>query len=345
MKDFSNFFVKPDVTIAEAINIIDKGASQIALVVDAEYRLLGTLTDGDIRRGLIHGKTLESRVERVMNREFLSIPEGHTENRAMRLMREEGLQQIPVLDPEGRIVRLFLLEEFIKQKKLSNWVVLMAGGLGKRLRPLTGSCPKPMLRVGDKPMLEIVLEQCVEAGFRNFFISVNYLKHQIIEYFGNGSRWGVDIQYLEEDKPLGTAGALASLPEQPDKPILVMNGDVLTHVNLDKLFLFHQENSASATICVSEYKTPIPYGVVFTEGAQVFSIEEKPEMSHSINSGVYVLNPEILELLSPKQKCDMPQLLTRGLKRNHSVIAFPIHEYWLDVGHKETLDQANGEWT
>ena len=194
-------------------------------------------------------------------------------------------------------------------------------------------------------MLEIILEQCVEAGFRNFFISVNYLKHQIIEYFGNGSSWGADIRYLEEDKPLGTAGALASLPEQPDKPILVMNGDVLTHVNLEKLFLFHQEHSGSATICVREYKTPIPYGVVFTEGAQVLSIEEKPEMSHSINSGVYVLNPELLELLSPKQQCDMPQLLTRGLKRNHSVIVFPIHEYWLDVGHKETLDQANGEWT
>ena len=345
MKDFSNIFVKPDLTIAEAINIIDKGASQIALVVDAEYRLLGTLTDGDIRRGLIHGKTLESRVEEVMHREFLSIPESHTENRTMQLMREEGLQQIPVLDPKGRIVRLFLLEELLKPKKLSNWVVLMAGGVGKRLRPLTESCPKPMLRIGDKPMLEIILEQCVDSGFLKFYISVNYLKKQIIEYFGNGSRWGADIHYLEEDKPLGTAGALASLPEQPDKPILVMNGDVLTHVNLEKLFLFHQENSAFATICVSEYKTPIPYGVVFTEGAQVLSIEEKPEMSHSINSGVYVLNPELLELLSPKQQCDMPQLLTRGLKRNLSVIVFPIHEYWLDVGHKETLDQANGEWT
>ena len=344
MKNLSNILVSPHATIAEAIRIIDQGGVQIALVTNSERFLLGTLTDGDIRRGLLSGETLESEVERCMHLKFDSVPENCTERRAIRLMREEALQQMPVLDPEGRIVRLFLLEEFIKQKKLSNWVVLMAGGLGKRLRPLTESCPKPMLRVGDKPMLEIVLEQCVEAGFRNFFISVNYLKHQVIEYFGNGSRWGVDIQYLEEDKPLGTAGALSSLPEQPDKPILVMNGDVLTHVNLDKLFLFHQENSASATICVSEYKTPIPYGVVFTEGAQVLSIEEKPEMSHSINSGVYVLNPELLELLSPKQRCDMPELLTRGLKRNHSVTAFPIHEYWLDVGHKETLDQANGEW-
>ena len=190
MKDFSNLIVKPDVTIAEAINIIDKGASQIALVVDAEHRLLGTLTDGDIRRGLIHGKTLESRVEEVMHREFLSIPESHTENRAMRLMREESLQQIPVLDLEGRVVRLFLLEELLKPKKLPNWVVLMAGGQGMRLRPLTESCPKPMLRIGDKPMLEIILEQCVDSGFLKFYISVNYLKKQIIEYFGNGSRWG-----------------------------------------------------------------------------------------------------------------------------------------------------------
>ena len=175
MKDFSKFFVKPDLTIAEAINIIDKGASQIALVVDAENRLLGTLTDGDIRRGLIHGETLESRVEDVMHRDFLSIPESLSENRALRLMREEGLQQIPVLDPEGHVVRLFLLEEFYKAKNRSNWVVIMAGGLGKRLRPLTESCPKPMLRIGDKPILEIILEQCIDSGFMKFYISVNYL--------------------------------------------------------------------------------------------------------------------------------------------------------------------------
>ena len=251
---------------------------------------------------------------------------------------------MPVLDAEGRVVQLFLLEEINQPMFFSNWVVLMAGGYGKRLRPLTDICPKPMLLVGGKPILEIILEQCIEACFRKFFISVNYLKQQIIEHFGNGSQWQVDILYIEEDEPLGTAGALGLLPERPDKPILVMNGDVLTRLNYAKLFLFHQEYSASATICVREYKTTIPYGVVITEGAQVLSIDEKPELSHKINTGVYVFNPDLLELLHPNQHCDMPQLLIRVMKQQLSVIAFPIHEYWLDVGQKEMLSQANGDW-
>jgi dTDP-glucose pyrophosphorylase len=344
LKNLSNILVSPHATIAEAIRIIDQGAVQIALVTDSERFLLGTLTDGDIRRGLLRGETLESEVERCMHRNFITVSVEYPKSQAMRLMREKALIHMPVLDAEGHVVQLFLLEELSQPLIFPNWVVLMAGGYGKRLRPLTDICPKPMLLVGGKPMLEIILEQCIGAGFRKFFISVNYLKQQIIEYFGNGSRWQVDILYIEEDEPLGTAGALGLLPERPDMPILVMNGDVLTSLNHAKMLLFHKEYNASATICVCEYKTTIPYGVVMCKGEQVLSLDEKPELIHNINTGVYILNPDLLKLVHPNQHCDMPQLLVSVIKKNLSVIAFPIHEYWLDVGQKEMLSKANGDW-
>jgi len=344
MKEISRFLIYPFSTIREAIRVIDEVAAQIALVVDADRRLLGTVTDGDIRRGLLRGEALDSPVEQVMNSNFRSLPEACPTSQALRLMREEVLHQIPVLDSEGRVVRLFLLEDLLQPQTLPNWVLIMAGGQGKRLQPLTETCPKPMLRVGGKPILEIILEQCVEAGFRNFFISVNYLKQQILDHFGSGNRWGVKLRYLEENRPLGTAGALSLLPEVPLLPIIVINGDVLTRVNYLKLLQFHQEHQASATICVCEHQTQVPYGVVQTENSEVLSLEEKPTFTHYINAGIYVLDPDLLELLPPNQPYEMPQLLKQGLVQKRSILAFPIHEYWLDVGHPETLDRANGEW-
>lgn len=344
MKDFSKILLSPHDSIAHAIRTIDQGAVQIALVVNSKGVLLGTLTDGDIRRGLMRGETLESHVEKCMQRGFLKISENYPEGLAQRLMREKDLAHMPVLDKEGHVVELFLLEELNRPKLFQNWVVLMAGGYGKRLQPLTNDCPKPMLRVAGKPILEIILEQCIEAGFRKFFISVNYLKKQIIDYFGDGSKWQIEILYLEEKKPLGTAGSLGLLPKNPDKPILVMNGDILTRLNHEKLLLFHKENSASATICVREHKTTIPYGIVETKSSKVLFLDEKPELSHQINSGIYVLNGDILNYLRPNQHCDMTQLLKESMKKEHSVIAFPIHEYWLDIGHREMLTQADGDW-
>ena len=344
MKEFSKILLPPNVTITEAIRIIDQGAVKIALVVNSDGLLLGTLTDGDIRRGLLRGETLESPAEKCMHKDFLTVSENCSKSMAQRLMREKDMAHMPVLDKEGRVVNLFLLEELDRPKLFPNWVVLMAGGYGKRLQPLTNDCPKPMLKVGGKPILEIILEQCIEAGFRKFFISVNYLKNQIIDYFGNGSQWRGEIIYLEEKKPLGTAGSLGLLPKNLEKPILVMNGDILTRLNHEKLLIFHRENSASATICVRELKTTIPYGVVETKNSQVLFLDEKPELSHQINTGIYVVNPNILKFINPNQHWDMTQLLKKSMDKNHSVIAFPIHEYWLDVGQKEMLSQANGDW-
>ena len=344
IKDLFKYLISPNLSIREVIKVIDQGAAQIALVVDTKKRLLGTVTDGDIRRGLLKGETLESSVDQVMHREFCSLPADCQESHALRIMREKTLHQIPGLDSEGGVARLFLLEEFIKPRPLPNWVVLMAGGEGKRMHPLTKNCPKPMLKVGGKPMLEIILEQCAESGFRKFFFSVHYLKQQITNYFGNGNRWGVEIQYLVESQPLGTAGALSLFSQAPEQPTLVMNADVLSRVDYVKLINFHIENKSSATICVREHQTEVPFGVIKTNGPKIESIVEKPVLTHSINAGIYVLNPEMISLLPKGQVFDMPQLLESGLERNLSINAFPLHEFWVDVGQPSKYEQVNGEW-
>ena len=336
--------MRPDASIEEAIRIIDKGAAQIALVVDADLRLLGTLTDGDIRRGLLRGENLESLVEMVMHREFRFVREGVEEHGVLAMMRQEVLHQIPMLDSHGRVVRLFLLEKLLQRKGLPSKVVIMAGGEGRRLRPLTNHCPKPMLRVQGKPMLEILLERCIAAGLGQFYFAVNYLKQQIIDYFGDGSRWEVNIRYLEETEPLGTAGSLSLLPEIPKDPLLVLNGDVLTHVPFPALLRFHKEHQAVATISVREYETVIPFGVVRTEGIHMVTFEEKPTLTHYVNAGIYVLSSQIWEHLKRDEFCDMNELLESLKQSNQPVHAFPVHESWFDIGHLEILKKANLEW-
>jgi NDP-sugar pyrophosphorylase family protein len=259
-------------------------------------------------------------------------------------MRREAIRQVPAVDDTGRVVHLFRLEELIKPELQSNAVVIMAGGEGRRLGPLTRELPKPMLQVGGKPILEIILEQCIEAGFRDFYLTVNYLKNHIQNHFEDGSRWRVNIQYIEEDKPLGTAGPLSLLPSVPDHPLLVLNGDVLTRVDYGRLLHFHSEQEAAATLCVREHTTQIPYGVVRIDDVVVEAMEEKPVLSHYVNAGIYLLEPWLLDLVPSDQFFDMPQLLEKALAHQYRVGAFPIHEYWLDIGLPETLDRAHQEW-
>lgn len=344
MRDLIDYFVTPDANLREVIEVVNRGAAQIALVVDVESKLLGVITDGDIRRALLDDATLLSLAEHVMCRDFRSLPSTATEEQALVCMRHETLHQIPALDEQGRVARLFLLEELIKPMTRPNRVVIMAGGEGKRLRPLTQSCPKPMLKVGGKPLLEIILERCIDAGFQYFYLSVNYLKGQIKDHFGDGSRWNVHIDYLEEAQPLGTGGALSLLPQKPSEPLLVLNGDVLTRVDYGGLLRFHAEDQAAATLCVREYRSQIPYGVVRMDGLQVLALEEKPMLSHYVNAGIYIVDPELIDLVPRDSFFDMPTLLEEAMKHQKRVSAFPIHEYWLDVGHPEALERANGEW-
>jgi len=342
--DIQSLQLTKSASLSDAIKVIDEGHVQIALVIDENQRLIGTITDGDIRRALIRGESLDSPVEIIMFCNFRALPIDTTKEEALALMRRETLHQIPELDEQGRVVRLFLLEELIKLKKRPNPVVIMAGGEGKRLRPLTQDCPKPMLRVGGRPLLEIILEQCIDAGFQHFYLSVNYLKEQIQDYFGDGTRWHVHIDYLEETQPLGTGGALSLLPQKPSEPLLVLNGDVLTRVDYGRLLQFHDEHQAAATMCVREHTTQIPYGVVRMDDLHVLTLEEKPVLSHYVNAGIYLLDPILLDLVPQNRFFDMPTLLEKAMQHQHHVSAFPIHEYWLDIGHPETLERAHGEW-
>ena len=266
MIDLNKIQIASTTPVLQAMSIIDQGAAQIALVVDDQQRLLGTLTDGDIRRGLLHGETLDAPVERLMNRQFRCVRRSDDQDLVLEMMRREALRQIPMLDIHGRVVKLLLLQDLLNPQQLTNPVVIMAGGKGTRLLPHTEHCPKPMLPVGDKPMLEILLEQCIASGFRDYYFSVNYLKEQIIDHFADGTRWGVSIKYLVENEPLGTAGSLQLLPDSLKEPFLVLNGDVLTRLDQSQLLHFHSEHQAHATLCVRAHEFTVPFGVVQTKG-------------------------------------------------------------------------------
>ncbi len=344
MNNIASISVAPRSLASEVLKVIDQGGVQLALVLDSNKRLLGTLTDGDIRRGLLYGQGLDSPAEKLMNRNFRFIRNFEDQSLALEIMRRDLLHQMPVLDKQGRVLEILLLEDLLAPSHLPYAVVVMAGGKGTRLRPQTEKCPKPMLPVGEKPILEIVLEQCISSGFKRFFLSVNYLKEQIFKHFESGEQWGVSIDYLEEDKPLGTAGSLQLLPDCLTEPFLVLNGDVLTRFNPRQLISFHIEHQAKATVCVREHEISVPFGVVQTKGVEMAGFEEKPTYRHLVNAGVYVIDPELLPLLPHHQATDMPSLLMKALEVGMKVVVCPIHEYWIDVGRQETLSQAHREW-
>ncbi|SDX28738.1 nucleotidyltransferase family protein [Paenibacillus sp. CF384] len=346
MKAIEDIFVYPATTIIEALHIIDRGSVQIALVVDEEQRLLGTITDGDVRRGILRGIELTSPVSQVMNREPRTAKLDMDRDMMLSIMQYLNLRQFPVLDNDGRVVRLELIDELLQRGKdtKDNWVVIMAGGLGTRLGELTKDCPKPLLRVGAKPILEIILESFVASGFHRFYLSVNYRADMIRDYFGDGTRWGIEIRYLHETKRLGTAGALGLLPEQPNSPIIVMNGDLLTKVNFRQLVDFHLESGSKATMGVREYEFQVPYGVVQVESNRLRSIEEKPVQKFFTNAGIYVLNPEILHKIPQDMYYDMTTLFEETLGNDLTTSAFPIREYWIDIGRLDDFERANGEF-
>ncbi len=342
--DISQLILPLSASVKDAIAKIDEGHMQIALVVNRDQCLIGTVTDGDIRRALLRGENLDGPVERVMRSDYCSLPETTTKTEALLVMQRNGLRQIPIINEKGQAVHLFILEELIRPMELNNTVVIMVGGEGKRLRPHTNDCPKPMLRLRGKPMLEIILERCINAGFHNFYFAVNYLKDQIIDYFGDGRNWKVEIKYLSEEKPLGTAGALSLLPVKPSEPFLVLNGDVLTEIDYSEVLKYHHESESDATLCVYEHNTQIPYGVVRIDKERVFGIEEKPIVSHHVNAGIYLLDPKLLNEVPKNHFFDMPELFKRAIELRYNVNAFPIHENWLDNGLPETLKQSQGDF-
>ena len=344
MKDWRKVLVSSDITIRETIRVIDSGALKIALVVNDGNRLIGTVTDGDIRRGILRGCSLEDRVAEVMNATPTIAIQNEGREKILMLMRQKQVFQIPIVDGDGSLVGLEVLENILETPRHDNWVVLMAGGLGTRLKPLTDEIPKPLLKVGGKPILETILENFLEYGFTRFYISVNYRAELIEEYFGNGSRWGAEIQYLREDRKLGTAGALGLLPARPAAPVLVMNGDLLTKVNFQQLLDFHLEHRAQGTMCVREYDFQVPYGVVKLDKHRIYSIEEKPVQRFFVNAGIYVLEPDVLDLIPKNAYFDMPTLFEKLVEQQKETAVFPIREYWLDIGRIDDFERAKGEF-
>lgn len=342
MSQWRNTLLSPGSPITEAIRIIDATSKQICLVVDEGERLLGTVTDGDIRRGILRAVPLDSPVETVMNVSPTVARAEDDRDVLLAVMRNRLIHQLPVIDADRRVIGLAVLDDLIQEQgEDDTWVVLMAGGLGTRLRPLTDDTPKPLLKVGDRPLLEILLQNLISQRFRRFYVSVNYLADQVKETLGDGSRWGVEIRYLDETKRLGTAGALSLIPEPPAGPLLVMNGDLLTKVNLRHLLDYHTEQRAAATIAVRDYEFQVPYGVVRVANHRITSIDEKPRQHFFVNAGIYVLGPEILARIPRDTFVDMPDVFRDLIADGLSTAAFPVREYWLDIGRMDDFHQAN----
>ena len=328
-------------TIGQAIGNLDQLGIKIVLVVDKANKLIGTVSDGDIRRGLLKGLDLKKPIARLVNHNALVVPPDMSRDMVMQLMVANKIQQIPMVDGQQKIVGLHLWDEMSTLPARANLMVIMAGGKGTRLMPHTQNCPKPMVLVAGKPMLEHIIERGKLEGFNHFVLAIHHLGHIIEDHFGNGEGLGVKIDYLREQSPLGTAGALGLLNPRPDAPFVVTNGDVITDIRYGELLDIHNRYQASATMAVRVHEWQHPFGVVKMQGVEVVGFEEKPIARSHINAGVYALSPEVLNELIAETRCDMPMLFERLQAKAKTTVAYPMHEPWLDVGKPEDLLQAN----
>lgn len=345
MKNWKDILILPDATIMQTMKIIDETTLQFAVVIDDDMHILGTVTDGDIRRGLLKGMSIDTPIQDVMNKLPMYEKVGHNPVYYKELMNKLKIKQLPIVNQEKQIQHIFFIDDIDSVLKKQNTVVLMVGGLGTRLRPLTDDVPKPMLKVGDKPILETIIDSFKGFGFTNFILSVNYKKEMIKDYFQDGSHLGINISYIEEEKRLGTAGALSLLEEKPEHPFFVMNGDLLTKINYEQLLDFHNETNSMATMCVREYEYQIPYGVIETDHHRLLSIEEKPVHKSFVNAGIYVLSPDMLRYIPENEFYDMPDLFKKLMEHKEVVSVFPLREYWLDIGQLDDYEKANGEYS
>jgi dTDP-glucose pyrophosphorylase len=338
--------VKADASLRDGMQVIGVGGAEIALVVDSTGRLVGTLTDGDARRAILSGVSLLAPVSSVMNHEFTAIGPESGRAEALDLMRAFGFQQIPIVDGDGRLLGLHLLREMIGAVCRPNWAVVMAGGRGQRLHPITDDVPKPMVKVAGRPILERIILHLVGFGIRRVFVSVHYKAEVVEGHFGDGSRLGCEIDYLREEKPLGTAGALSLLSESPTEPLIVVNGDLLTQFDVGRMLAHHSEGGHVATVGIREYSHTVPFGVIESDGPRAVGLTEKPTLVCDVNAGIYVLDPRLPQRVPAGSEFSMPGLLEDCLARGEAVGVFRIDDDWLDVGRREDLLRARGqeEW-
>jgi dTDP-glucose pyrophosphorylase/predicted transcriptional regulator len=342
--DWKAVTLRSDDNVEKAINILDRESPRIVLVSDKDGVLIGTVTDGDVRRALISHKNTDTNLYDIMCTDPVYVSMGDDETKIVDMMREKSIFQVPVLNCDKQIIDLKTLGEIFEENKKENPVLLMAGGFGKRLRPLTNDIPKPLLTVADKPILLLIIENFKKYGFYKFFISVHYKSDLIIDFFGDGKELGVEIAYIYEDTPLGTAGSLGGLPVETNLPIIVSNADLLTRLDYVSLLDFHKLNNSSLTVCTRKHNVDIPFGVVSCKKNRVTKIEEKPTQSFFINAGIYVVNPFLLQTIKDNTYIDMPNFINNLLNKNVSIGAFPIHEYWMDIGQMHQYEKAQNDF-
>jgi dTDP-glucose pyrophosphorylase/CBS domain-containing protein len=334
----SDLCISPNDSMRRAIECIDRNEKGIVLVTDEEGRLLGTITDGDIRRALLSKYGLDASVSELMARKAnspfprpITALRGTDKATLLQLMQEQEIHQIPLVNEENRVVGLVTMDELLPNQVLPLQAVIMAGGFGTRLHPLTENLPKPMLPVGDRPLIELIIGQLRRTGIQRVNIATHYLPDKIKDYFGDGREFGIELSYVTEESPLGTAGAL-SLMETPENPLLIINGDILTRVNFKSMLDFHQESKAALTVAVRRYDMNVPYGVIESDGAFVQGLVEKPLLSFLVNAGIYLLEPSVHRYIPNGQRSNMTDLIQLLIKEGHRVASFPIIEYWLDIG-------------
>ena len=339
----ARIIIPENASIQTALEAIDEGAVELALAVDTDRRLVGTVTDGDIRRAILRGATLADPITSFISRGFTAVGPEATRAEVLDMMKARVFKQIPVVDASGRVAGVHLMREMLGAVERPNWAVVMAGGRGERLRPLTDTLPKPMIRVAGRPILERIILHLVGSGIRRVFLAVNYKASMIEEHFGDGSAFGCCVEYLREVTPLGTGGPLSLLPEQPREPILVLNGDLVTQFDVDALLHAHSENGHKATVAVHEYLHTVPFGVVETEAGRVVELREKPTQSWQANAGVYVLDPELIPRVPTSAVFPMTSLIEECIERGEHVGTFSLQDDWIDVGRHHELRRARGE--
>lgn len=344
--DVRTLSIEPERPIHDAVEVIDRGGIGLALVAPAGGRLVGTVTDGDLRRAMLahvdFGEPVQVLLDRQRGEPFptpLTLPAGAPHDEILHLMNEHGLRHIPLVDAEGRVVDVAVLNDLAREYEPPMRAVVMAGGYGTRLRPLTDETPKPMLPVGDRPLLEHIVGQLRDAGIRHVNIATHHLGETVAEHFGDGREFGVEIEYVHEEQPLGTAGSLSRVVAS-DEPLLVVNGDILTRVDFGALLDFHREHRADMTVAVRLAETPVSYGVVETSGVEVTGITEKPVLRHFVNAGIYLLNRDAAARVPHAQQYDMPDLIRALIAEGRRVVSFPLREYWRDIGEPTEYEQA-----
>lgn len=337
------YYISPDASLIECMRSMSVTGAGIAIAVDSELRLIGTMSDGDVRKALVKGCSLESSVFPHINRNCFYVLSTVPRVEVLDIMQARRFEQIPIVDEQGKVIGLHLLHDILGNIARPNWAVVMAGGKGMRLRPLTDKLPKPMIRVAGRPILERIILHLVSYGIRRIFLSVNHLAQVIEDYFEDGSKYGTKIEYLREDDPLGSGGAISLLPEIPGQAILVMNGDLIGDINFTDLIEFHSQNDFYATMGVYSYVHQVPYGCVEIQDNRLASLEEKPVIEKMVNAGIYVLSPQAVSTIPKNTYFPITALFEDAIKNNLVCGTFSVEKEWLDIGSPQQLREARGE--